>query len=49
MKSKTTANCHRTDLLICSHSRERKLPSYSHVNTVLQIFNVIGEALSVRF
>ena len=25
---------HKTDLVICSHSRERKTPSYSLINTV---------------
>ena len=28
------AKIHRTDLGICSHSREGKTPSYSHINTV---------------
>ena len=28
------AKFHRTDLVICSHSRERKTPSYSRINTV---------------
>ena len=30
------AKFHRTDLVICSHSRERKPPSYSRRNTVNQ-------------
>ena len=28
------AKFHRTDLVICSHSREGKTPSYSKINTV---------------
>ena len=31
---KLIAKLHRTDLIICSHSREGKTLSYSHINTV---------------
>ena len=33
-KIRIIAKFHRTDLVICSHSRERKPPSYSRRNTV---------------
>ena len=33
-KIRIIAKFHRTDLVICSHSRERKPPSYSQRNTV---------------
>ena len=38
-KIRITAKFHRTDLVICSHSRERKPPSYSRRNTVIICFN----------
>ena len=36
MKGKThiLINFHRTDLVVCSHSRERKTTSYSQINMV---------------
>ena len=34
---------HRTDLVICSHSREGKIPSYSQINMVLISLNAIME------
>ena len=33
-ESRTIAKFHRTDLDICSHSRERKTSCYSRINTV---------------
>ena len=36
-KIRIIAKFHRTDLVICSHSRERKPPSYSRRNTVFEI------------
>ena len=36
-KTHITAKLHRTDLIICTHSREEKTPSYSPINTVLLI------------
>ena len=40
MKGKTPiiANFHRTDLVICSHSRERNTRSYSQINMVMSFF-----------
>ena len=37
MKGKTgiIAKFHRTDLVICSHSREGRTPSYSQINMVV--------------
>ena len=40
-KSLIIAKFHRTDLVICSHSKERKSPSYSQINTVLYISSYI--------
>ena len=34
-KARITAKLHRTDLIICTHSREGKTPSYSRINTVI--------------
>ena len=31
---KLTAKFHKTDLVICSHSREGEIPSYSQINRV---------------
>ena len=39
-KIRIIAKFHRTDLVICSHSRERKPPSYSRRNTVFLIKTV---------
>ena len=33
-KTRIIAKFHRTDLVFCSHSRERKIPSYSRINMV---------------
>ena len=33
-KTRIIAKLHRTDIVICSHSREGKIPSYSQTNTV---------------
>ena len=35
VKIRITAKFHWTDLVICSHSRERKTPSYSRRNMVV--------------
>ena len=40
-KIRIIAKFHRTDLVICSHSRERKPPSYSRRNTVLNVLSQI--------
>ena len=32
---------HRTDLIICTHSRERNTPSYSRINTVFLLFYLL--------
>ena len=37
-KIRIIAKFHRTDLVICSHSRERKPPSYSRRNTVYDFY-----------
>ena len=34
-KTGIVAKLHRTDLVICSHSREGKTPSYSQINMVV--------------
>ena len=34
-KAGIIAKLHRTRSIICSHSRERKTPSYSQINTVI--------------
>ena len=34
---KLIAEFYRTDLIICSHSRKEKTPSYSRINTVNDI------------
>ena len=34
-KTRISAKLHRTDLIICTHSREGKTPFYSRINTVL--------------
>ena len=36
------AKLHRTDQVICSHSRERKPPSYSRINTVDVLFLLLA-------
>ena len=36
-KTHNTAKFHRADLVICSHSKERKTPSYSKINTVATV------------
>ena len=36
-KTRIIAKFHRTDLVFCSHSRERKIPSYSQINTMVSI------------
>ena len=41
-KIRIIAKFHRTDLVICSHSRERKPPSYSRRNTVKDTVKVLG-------
>ena len=33
------AKFHRTDLVICSHFRERKSLSYSQINTVTMLYD----------
>ena len=43
-KVKLIAKLHRTDLVICSHSREGKSPSYSQINTVCYTgVDVVGD------
>ena len=39
MKGKTCiiAKFHRIDLVVCSHFREGKTPSYSQINTVIHL------------
>ena len=37
-KTHIIANSHRTDLVICSHSRDGKTLSYSGINKVISIF-----------
>ena len=37
-KTRITANFDRNDLVICSHSREGKPPSYSQINRVKEVF-----------
>ena len=34
-KTRITEKLHRTDLIICTHSREGKTLSYSQINTVI--------------
>ena len=34
-KIRFNAKFHKTDLAICSHSRERKTPSYSRINMII--------------
>ena len=36
-KTHITAKLHRTDLIICTHSREGKTPSYSQINMVVDL------------
>ena len=38
---KLIAKFHRTDLVICSHSRERKTPSDSQINTISHVIEHI--------
>ena len=38
-----------TDLVICSHSRERKSPSYSRINTVSQNSEMTGRSQLLFF
>ena len=40
-KTYIIAKFHRTDLVICSHSREGKTPSYSQMNTVDLVLEVL--------
>ena len=44
-KGKTciTTKFHRTDIVICSHSRERETPSYSGINTVQEFVSSDGQ------
>ena len=46
-KTCTTTKFHRTDLVTCSHSRERTTPSYSQINTVGLI--ICYHNLSIKF
>ena len=39
-ETRITAKLHRTDLVICTHSREGKTPSYLQINTVLLLSKV---------
>ena len=40
-KTRSTAKLHRTDLVICTHSREGKTQSYSRINTVsVSVFRI---------
>ena len=42
------ANFLRTDLVICGHSREGEIPSYSRINTVVEFANSIDPYLNVH-
>ena len=40
-KIRIIAKFHRNDLVICSHSRGRKPPSYSRRNTVFGVWRIL--------
>ena len=50
-KGKTciTAKLHMTNLIICTHSREWKAPSYSRINTVLECMVLLHVEIKLSY